>query len=748
MKRNRKIISILLTLSLLVTLLLPLATPAAAAGLTNNYVDKEVNIADNLATGTFGSLYIKEDSDFGDALPDPASGTPAQVTLTLVDGVEFPATTVSLADYIDAAATTDTVEANMTVISQSSTSVTFAVYDSALTASQMKFVFNALEIDGSFSGAVKVRVDSMDSAVTSGEYTIGNVMGAECSATAVNKKDVSVGATDQKLGTIRVTENAEGALTDGGQIIITLPDDYDWAGVLTTVDLGGSLAAMVKPITSADIDGEELTLNIDRDLLAGFTGRGLLDITPIVDVPYDAEAGDIEVTVEGDNDLDMNSVDLVLGKAEDFGTSISIDKVKNIFAGQFDKELGEITIECDADDSLNDSRYITLELSSNAKFIYSYAEDNVTGYVAKTQAAKAVDSNLSVTDVSDNELVLKTDSNMSGVDELTIDKLKIATSLGSTGDVTIKFGGNAGVEGELVVAKINAPVTGSVENATEVKIGVQGQAVGDVLVKETAKEAMAEEATDKDGKDITPTILLKAPDGVSFSSRPTAEVVEGDVELKSDNLVKLGDADNDGLYDNVYVEISNESKTPSTVKFSNIKLNVNRSFPEGPITLKVGGTALSDLSSQSMFNASNAAYVTVASVVTPAPQEGAGSGMFVIGQGFYNLNGQMKMMDVAPYIKGDRTYVPVRYLAYVCGLTDQDIAWDDATQTVTLTKGDKVVKLVIGSKTLTVGEETTEMDVAPEISNGRTMLPARYVAEAFGGVVTWNAATQAVGIDF
>ncbi|MCL6479964.1 MAG: copper amine oxidase N-terminal domain-containing protein, partial [Peptococcaceae bacterium] len=98
--------------------------------------------------------------------------------------------------------------------------------------------------------------------------------------------------------------------------------------------------------------------------------------------------------------------------------------------------------------------------------------------------------------------------------------------------------------------------------------------------------------------------------------------------------------------------------------------------------------------------------------------------------------------------KDGRTYVPVRYLAYVCGLTDKDIAWDGATQTVTLTKGSKVVKLVIGSKTLTAGDQTTEMDVAPEISNGRTMLPARYVAEAFGGTVTWNEATKAVSIQF
>ena len=35
-------------------------------------------------------------------------------------------------------------------------------------------------------------------------------------------------------------------------------------------------------------------------------------------------------------------------------------------------------------------------------------------------------------------------------------------------------------------------------------------------------------------------------------------------------------------------------------------------------------------------------------------------------------------------------------------------------------------------------------DVAPEIASDRTMLPARYVAEAFGAVVGWDAGTRTV----
>jgi len=38
------------------------------------------------------------------------------------------------------------------------------------------------------------------------------------------------------------------------------------------------------------------------------------------------------------------------------------------------------------------------------------------------------------------------------------------------------------------------------------------------------------------------------------------------------------------------------------------------------------------------------------------------------------------------------------------------------------------------------------MDVAPEIVNDRSFLPARFVAEAFGAQVGWNAGSQTVTI--
>lgn len=105
-------------------------------------------------------------------------------------------------------------------------------------------------------------------------------------------------------------------------------------------------------------------------------------------------------------------------------------------------------------------------------------------------------------------------------------------------------------------------------------------------------------------------------------------------------------------------------------------------------------------------------------------------------------------MDVAPYIKDNRTYTPVRYLAYACGVTEDGIQWDQETQTITISKDDITIKLTIGSDTLTKNNEIIVMDVAPElIDPGRTMLPARWVSEALGATVTWDETAQQVTIE-
>ncbi len=120
-----------------------------------------------------------------------------------------------------------------------------------------------------------------------------------------------------------------------------------------------------------------------------------------------------------------------------------------------------------------------------------------------------------------------------------------------------------------------------------------------------------------------------------------------------------------------------------------------------------------------------------------------------IGSLIYTVNSVPYQMDALPYIANSRTYVPVRYLAYALGLTADNIDWDNESRTVTIVDagGSKAIQLTIGSRYLNVNGLPTLMDVAPEITSSRTMLPARWVAEALGAVVGWDASTRTVVID-
>lgn len=107
-----------------------------------------------------------------------------------------------------------------------------------------------------------------------------------------------------------------------------------------------------------------------------------------------------------------------------------------------------------------------------------------------------------------------------------------------------------------------------------------------------------------------------------------------------------------------------------------------------------------------------------------------------------SISPTIKTMDVAPYIKEDRTYVPVRYLAYALGVAEDGVTWDGQARRVGISKDDTNITLIIGSPVMYVNGQSTRMDVSPEITNDRTFLPARWVAEALGAEVEWDDTTK------
>lgn len=137
--------------------------------------------------------------------------------------------------------------------------------------------------------------------------------------------------------------------------------------------------------------------------------------------------------------------------------------------------------------------------------------------------------------------------------------------------------------------------------------------------------------------------------------------------------------------------------------------------------------------------------ITFGPNVGDKPAYGAKKVTMFIGATGYVSDGSALVTDVAPFIVDGRTFVAVRPVADAFGA---EIGWNEATQTVTLTRADVTITIVIGSNTLTVVKggvtSTITADVAAFIKDGRTVLPFRAVGEAFGATVSYDAATQAV----
>ncbi len=133
----------------------------------------------------------------------------------------------------------------------------------------------------------------------------------------------------------------------------------------------------------------------------------------------------------------------------------------------------------------------------------------------------------------------------------------------------------------------------------------------------------------------------------------------------------------------------------------------------------------------------------VSSTPEPVSPGGPISSSFIIGKDSYAVSGSVNQMDAAPFIENGRAYLPLRYLARALGI---GVAWDDATQTVTLANSEKVLSVEIGGEQITINGEKASFDYPPVIKNGRTYLPASFLATYLNYDLTWDGQNQTIVI--
>ncbi|OBR63695.1 hypothetical protein A7K91_07955 [Paenibacillus oryzae] len=105
------------------------------------------------------------------------------------------------------------------------------------------------------------------------------------------------------------------------------------------------------------------------------------------------------------------------------------------------------------------------------------------------------------------------------------------------------------------------------------------------------------------------------------------------------------------------------------------------------------------------------------------------------------IEGVKQVYEQPPVNAKGNVLVPLRSIFESLGAT---VKWNSSTQTVTATRGGRTVVLTIGSKTAYINGVAVTLSAAPQLINGSTMVPVRFVSEAFGGEVEWKGETGSV----
>lgn len=99
---------------------------------------------------------------------------------------------------------------------------------------------------------------------------------------------------------------------------------------------------------------------------------------------------------------------------------------------------------------------------------------------------------------------------------------------------------------------------------------------------------------------------------------------------------------------------------------------------------------------------------------------------------------------VKPYIEKGRTMAGVRDIATLLGIEAKNIIWDAKDKTVLIKTQDLEIKFTINEKYILVNGEKVAIDVAPQIKDGRTVLPIAHLARILGMKVEFIAETKEV----
>lgn len=574
-------------------------------------------------------------------------------------------------------------------------------------------------------GDAKVTINNLQSIVSGGTFKFGNVAAGATTVTIDKLTDIQEGGTDIKALILR--ETAADSIKDAGKVTLKLTNGFEFTKNPKFVGDNGVTAAWD---TFDPANAEEVSFKVA--IVGGKTSAPARIVLSDINIAYnsdDVEAGDIaEITISG---ADITRQTIEVGTARTYGVTLEADNktLPTFVAGRHDSDVETLKMKFKEtiQGSWLDNRKTEIHFPDGVKVVgLDPTPDNIKGGLGVTWTVKQKDETSVIT--------VKATGSRTGKVEFDY-KFELSIDPAFEGDIVATMTGTGVQEDLEVVLGTVIPAVTVEADTNKVKIDYRNVEIGDIIITETAVGNLEK------GKTLTLDI-----EEMRFDGTPAVEVIEGDLKI---DKVKV----NRGTLE-IKVK-SASSKTPGVIKVSENKLYLDRTLPVGKYALSlvhpgdaifqnyhVDATGI-NFDTDEVEVVENFVEVVTAgrdqddSTFTTQIVVTIGADKIVAGDKDFAL-------DVPAYISEGYTMLPVRAVTEALSGT-AIVRWDDASRTVTLTFGTRVVNMVVGSKVMVINGVDVPMAKACEITGERAFIPLRDLGYALGlndSKINWDEATM------
>ena len=611
-----------------------------------------------------------------------------------------------------------------------------------------------LWVKGTDAGEATVRINPLGSPISATTLTFATIADGDVTISIEKLTDINDSGSFE-IKPILIDETVAGTLKDNDEISIKLGGSFvfDGGANITIDNVTGTFALNT---SAPGTDGKGYKIDDDEIVLytGTISGNTRFYLEGIEIKNDDAAADEIaELTIRGAG-IDRTTIEVA--KFVDYGVSLEVEDedLPVFYSGTYeDNETLVVTFKENAEDSWWAQRKTTFTLPEGVKFVTDNNDQENPTAADEPKLNDFEEENIDG-GLDESDFKISKDGRTLELSNQAVDpgkkakiefSFEVSVSPEFTGDIELTVDG-PGVDEPMtvVVATAELPYVITAE-PNEVAIDYRNVTASDVYITEAYAGAFKRDTT----------VALKV-DHMEIEDGVDVEVTEGDLRITDVNV-------DDGLAS--FKVRSESSREPSTIKISNIQLYLNRSLPVGDYGLFIYAEDGRSLTVDEYTFFQNCAediddysyYFDVTEVnVIPDYVEVITAGRdqdestftttvsVTIGSYEMQVGNKTVALDVPAYISNGYTMMPVRAVTEALS-GSAIIRWDDATRTVVITFGSRIISMTVGSNIMTVNGVDVYMSAAPEIVDSRTFLPLRDLGYALGlneSKINWDDATK------